>query len=42
LTALGEERMPGTDRAVRARLASVVAGMPEAAGWLTLVHRASW
>jgi hypothetical protein len=42
LTALGEERMPSTDRAVRERLASVVAGMPEAADWVTQVHRASW
>jgi hypothetical protein len=42
LAALGEERLPGTERAVRERLASVVAGMPEAAGWVTLVHRASW
>lgn len=42
LAALGEERMPRSDRAVRERLASVVAAMPEATGWVTLVHRASW
>ncbi len=42
LAALGEERMPGTDRAVQERLAAVMAELPEATGWVALVHRASW